>query len=57
MDWVLKQFGKNRTKAQKQYREFVREGLEKPLMFLFGEVLMSHLNKSIFRKNPDLFKC
>ena len=27
-DWILEQFGKNRAKAQKRYRAFVREGLE-----------------------------
>ena len=27
-DWILGQFGKKRAKAQKQYRAFVREGLE-----------------------------
>jgi AraC-like DNA-binding protein len=26
-DWILEQFGKNRLRAQQQYREFVREGL------------------------------
>ncbi|MEX0807051.1 MAG: transposase [Candidatus Binatia bacterium] len=26
-DWILEQFGKNRSQAQKHYREFVREGM------------------------------
>jgi putative transposase len=40
-DWVLEQFGKNRAKAQKQYREFVREGLEnRPWEKLKGQIYL-----------------
>ena len=40
-DWVLRQFGKNRTQAQKRYREFVREGLEsRPWEALQGQIYL-----------------
>jgi putative transposase len=40
-DWVLGQFGKSRTKAQKQYRGFVREGLEsRPWEELKGQIYL-----------------
>jgi len=29
-DWVLSQFGRSRTEAQREYRQFVREGIEAP---------------------------
>lgn len=40
-DWILGQFGKNRAKAQKQYRAFVREGLEnRPWEELKGQIYL-----------------
>lgn len=40
-DWILEQFGKNRAKAQKQYRAFVREGLEnRPWEELKGQIYL-----------------
>jgi putative transposase len=40
-DWILEQFGKNRAKAQKQYRAFVREGLEnRPWEELRGQIYL-----------------
>jgi REP-associated tyrosine transposase len=40
-DWILGQFGKNRAKAQKQYRAFVREGLEnRPWEGLKGQIYL-----------------
>jgi putative transposase len=40
-DWILEQFGKNRAKAQKQYRTFVREGLEsRPWEELKGQIYL-----------------
>ena len=40
-DWILGQFGKNRAKAQKQYRTFVREGLEnRPWEELKGQIYL-----------------
>jgi putative transposase len=40
-DWVLGQFGKSRLQAQKQYREFVREGLEnRPWEDLKGQIYL-----------------
>ena len=40
-DWILRQFGKNRAKAQKQYRAFVREGLEnRPWEELKGQIYL-----------------
>ncbi len=41
IDWVLEQFGKNRRAAQKHYREFVRDGLEKrPWDELKGQIYL-----------------
>ena len=40
-DWILEQFGKKRAKAQKQYRAFVREGLEnRPWEELKGQIYL-----------------
>ena len=40
-DWVLEQFGKRRTQAQKHYREFVKEGLEsRPWEALKGQIYL-----------------
>jgi putative transposase len=40
-DWILEQFAKNRAKAQKQYRTFVREGLEsRPWEELKGQIYL-----------------
>ena len=40
-DWVLGQFGKSRSQAQKQYREFLREGLEnRPWEELKGQIYL-----------------
>ena len=40
-DWILGQFGKKRAKAQKQYRAFVREGLEsRPWEELKGQIYL-----------------
>ena len=40
-DWILGQFGKKRAKAQKQYRAFVREGLEsRPWEKLKGQIYL-----------------
>jgi putative transposase len=40
-DWVLGQFGKNRPKAHKRYREFVREGLaSRPWEALKGQIYL-----------------
>jgi putative transposase len=40
-DWVLEQFGKSRAKAQRRYREFVREGLEsRPWEELKGQIYL-----------------
>ena len=39
--WLLEQFGKNRTAAQKRYREFVRAGLEnRPWEDLKGQIYL-----------------
>ena len=41
IDWVLGQFGKNLAKAQKRYREFVREGLgSRPWEALRGQIYL-----------------
>ena len=41
IDWLLEQFGKNRPAAQKQYRAFVREGLEsRPWEKLKGQIYL-----------------
>jgi len=40
-DWVLGQFGKSRSQAQKRYREFLREGLEnRPWEELKGQIYL-----------------
>jgi DNA-binding NtrC family response regulator len=40
-DWLLGQFGKNRSVAQKRYREFVREGIEnRPWDELKGQIYL-----------------
>ena len=40
-DWVLEQFGKSRSRAQKQYREFVGEGLaSRPWEDLRGQIYL-----------------
>lgn len=40
MDWVLGQFGRQRSRAQKVYRQFVREGLKaaSPWESLHGQI-------------------
>jgi len=41
IEWLLKQFGKNVATAQKRYREFVRDGLEKrPWEELRGQIYL-----------------
>jgi REP element-mobilizing transposase RayT len=40
-DWVLEQFGKSRSRAQTQYREFVKEGLaSRPWEDLKGQIYL-----------------
>jgi len=40
-DWILQQFARNRSQAQKQYREFVREGLaSRPWDELKGQIYL-----------------
>jgi putative transposase len=40
-DWVLGQFGRDRSQARKRYREFVREGLEsRPWEALQGQIYL-----------------
>ncbi len=52
-DWVLRQFGKNRTQAQKRYREFVREGLEsRPWEALQGQIYLGS-EAFIKRHSPE----
>src|SRR6266545_2925946 len=41
IDWILQQFARNRSQAQKQYREFVREGLaSRPWDELKGQIYL-----------------
>ena len=40
IDWVLAQFGRQRSRAQLRYREFVAEGAESPWPALKGQVLL-----------------
>jgi hypothetical protein len=40
-DWVLEQFGKSRSRAQQQYREFVRDGMaSRPWDDLKGQIYL-----------------
>jgi AraC-like DNA-binding protein len=40
-DWILEQFGKKRSQAQKQYREFVRDGMaSRPWDDLKGQIYL-----------------
>ena len=40
-DWILEQFGRSRSAAQQQYREFVREGLgSRPWEELKGQIYL-----------------
>ena len=40
-DWILAQFGKNRLRAQQQYREFVRDGIaSRPWDDLKGQIYL-----------------
>jgi REP element-mobilizing transposase RayT len=40
-DWILEQFGKNRLRAQQQYREFVRDGMAtRPWDDLKGQIYL-----------------
>jgi len=53
-DWILQQFGKNRLRAQQQYREFVRDGLaSRPWDDLKGQIYLGSepfIEKHAFRK-------
>ena len=41
IDWILAQFGKRRAQAQKQYREFVRDGVaRRPWEELKGQIYL-----------------
>jgi putative transposase len=40
-DWILEQFGKSRSRAQQQYREFVRDGMaSRPWDDLKGQIYL-----------------
>ena len=52
-DWILEQFARNRSQAQKQYREFVREGLgSRPWDDLKGQIYLGS-EAFIERHAPD----
>lgn len=54
-DWVLERFGKSRSRAQKQYREFVRDGVaDRPWEELKGQIYLgskAFIEKHVPRKD------
>jgi hypothetical protein len=41
IDWILEQFGKDRSRAQRRYREFVRDGIaSRPWDELKGQIYL-----------------
>ena len=52
-DWILEQFGKKRSQAQRRYREFVEEGLgSRPWEELKGQIYLGS-EAFIERHAPD----
>ena len=50
-DWILAQFGNRRAQAQKQYREFVRDGVEsRPWEELKGQIYLG--SEEFIEKHP-----